>query len=237
MYHDQGQIAIKLMGFSQRRHGAGRPADPDHHAGPRHGLRHRRPGQGQRRRHRQRLRASPRRMGRARRDLHINPQQEPTMKIKSVRARVFEWKGKTVPPQGNFCSNAMDLLYSQARRRMSTFRFHALDRGRDRDRRRHRRLRQRGAGAAHRQGDHRPVPDAAGDGPGPVGLRVPEPAHVPRHARLGPQGRRHGGDLGGRHRDLGHPGQDRSTSRCSSCSAAAPRRRSPATTASSTAPT
>ena len=37
------------------------------------------------------------------------------MKIKSVRARVFEWKGKTVPPQGNFCSNAMDLLYSQQR--------------------------------------------------------------------------------------------------------------------------
>ncbi|HSV44488.1 MAG TPA: hypothetical protein VLJ58_01750, partial [Ramlibacter sp.] len=32
------------------------------------------------------------------------------MKIKSVRARTFEWKGKTVPPQGNFCSNAMDLL-------------------------------------------------------------------------------------------------------------------------------
>jgi len=26
-----------------------------------------------------------------------------------VRARVFQWKGKTVPPQGNFCSNAMDL--------------------------------------------------------------------------------------------------------------------------------
>ena len=33
------------------------------------------------------------------------------MKIKSVRARVFEWKGPTVPPQGNFCSNAMDLVY------------------------------------------------------------------------------------------------------------------------------
>ncbi len=38
-----------------------------------------------------------------------------TMKIKSVRARVFEWKGKTVPPQGNFCSNAMDLVYSKHR--------------------------------------------------------------------------------------------------------------------------
>ena len=46
------------------------------------------------------------------------------MKIKSVRARVFEWKGKTVPPQGNFCSNAMDLLYSPAET-MSTFRFHS----------------------------------------------------------------------------------------------------------------
>ena len=46
------------------------------------------------------------------------------MKIKSVRARVFQWQGKTVPPQGNFCSNAMDLLYSPAET-MSTFRFHA----------------------------------------------------------------------------------------------------------------
>ena len=46
------------------------------------------------------------------------------MKIKSVRARVFEWKGKTVPPQGNFCANAMDLVYSKTES-MSTFRFHA----------------------------------------------------------------------------------------------------------------
>jgi L-rhamnonate dehydratase len=46
------------------------------------------------------------------------------MKIKSVRARVFEWKGKTVPPQGNFCSNAMDLVYSKTES-MSTFRFHS----------------------------------------------------------------------------------------------------------------
>ena len=46
------------------------------------------------------------------------------MKIKSVRARVFEWKGKTVPPQGNFCSNAMDLLDSN-KETMSTFRFHS----------------------------------------------------------------------------------------------------------------
>ncbi|MGR4870497.1 L-rhamnonate dehydratase [Variovorax sp. LARHSF232] len=46
------------------------------------------------------------------------------MKIKSVRARVYQWKGKTVPPQGNFCSNAMDLLYAP-QETMSTFRFHA----------------------------------------------------------------------------------------------------------------
>ena len=46
------------------------------------------------------------------------------MKIKAVRARVFEWKGKTVPPQGNFCSNAMDLVYSK-NETMSTFRFHS----------------------------------------------------------------------------------------------------------------
>ncbi|HEU0201001.1 MAG TPA: L-rhamnonate dehydratase [Burkholderiaceae bacterium] len=46
------------------------------------------------------------------------------MKIKSVRARVYQWKGKTVPPQGNFCSNAMDLLYS-SQETMKTFRFHS----------------------------------------------------------------------------------------------------------------
>lgn len=45
------------------------------------------------------------------------------MKITRVRARTFEWKGKTVPPQGNFCSNAMDLLYSPVET-MQTFRFH-----------------------------------------------------------------------------------------------------------------
>ena len=45
------------------------------------------------------------------------------MKITDVRARTYEWKGKTVPPQGNFCSNAMDLLYSPVAT-MQTFRFH-----------------------------------------------------------------------------------------------------------------
>ena len=46
------------------------------------------------------------------------------MKIKSVRARVYEWKGKTVPPQGNFCTNALDQLYSR-RETMAAFRFHS----------------------------------------------------------------------------------------------------------------
>ena len=46
------------------------------------------------------------------------------MKIKAVRARTYEWQGKTVPPQGNFCSNAMDLLYSRVET-MKTFRFHS----------------------------------------------------------------------------------------------------------------
>jgi L-rhamnonate dehydratase len=53
------------------------------------------------------------------------------MKIKSVRARVFEWQGPTVPPQGNFCSNAMDLVYDNRANAhaagsdtMNTFRFH-----------------------------------------------------------------------------------------------------------------
>ena len=45
------------------------------------------------------------------------------MKIKSVRARVFEWKGKVVAPQDNFCANASDLLYARGDS-MGTFRFH-----------------------------------------------------------------------------------------------------------------
>jgi len=46
------------------------------------------------------------------------------MKIQSVRARVFEWQGHTVPPQGNFCSNAMDMLYAP-QETMAPFRFHS----------------------------------------------------------------------------------------------------------------
>ncbi|WP_314314976.1 L-rhamnonate dehydratase [uncultured Acinetobacter sp.] len=45
------------------------------------------------------------------------------MKITHVRTRVFEWKGKTVPPQAHFCSNAMDVLYDKSDS-MGTFRFH-----------------------------------------------------------------------------------------------------------------
>lgn len=45
------------------------------------------------------------------------------MKITRVRARTFEWKGKTVPPQPNFCSNANDLLYVR-NDSMGAFRFH-----------------------------------------------------------------------------------------------------------------
>ncbi|MGF1525289.1 MAG: L-rhamnonate dehydratase [Candidatus Competibacterales bacterium] len=45
------------------------------------------------------------------------------MKITSVRARVFEWQGKIVPPQANFCTNAMDLLYDRGDA-MGSFRFH-----------------------------------------------------------------------------------------------------------------
>jgi L-alanine-DL-glutamate epimerase-like enolase superfamily enzyme len=45
------------------------------------------------------------------------------MKITNIRTRVFEWKGKTVPPQAHFCSNAMDELYDRGDS-MGTFRFH-----------------------------------------------------------------------------------------------------------------
>ena len=45
------------------------------------------------------------------------------MKIKSIRTRVWEWKGETVPPTANFCTNAMDALYDRGDA-MGSFRFH-----------------------------------------------------------------------------------------------------------------
>ncbi len=45
------------------------------------------------------------------------------MKITDVRARVVEWRGKTVPPQPHFCTNPMDLLDLPADS-MAGFRFH-----------------------------------------------------------------------------------------------------------------
>lgn len=45
------------------------------------------------------------------------------MKITNVRARTFEWQGKTVAPQAHFCSNAMDELYDKGDS-MGSFRFH-----------------------------------------------------------------------------------------------------------------
>ena len=35
-------------------------------------------------------------------------------KIKSIRTKVYQWNGKTVPPQNNFCTNASDLLYEKS---------------------------------------------------------------------------------------------------------------------------
>ncbi len=43
--------------------------------------------------------------------------------ISSVRARVWNWTGPTVPPQPNFCTNATDLLHESGDA-MSSFRFH-----------------------------------------------------------------------------------------------------------------
>ncbi|WP_325892662.1 L-rhamnonate dehydratase [Grimontia sp. NTOU-MAR1] len=45
------------------------------------------------------------------------------MKITSIKTRVFEWKGHTVPPASNFCSNATDMLWRTGDS-MGTFRFH-----------------------------------------------------------------------------------------------------------------
>ena len=44
-------------------------------------------------------------------------------RIKSVRTRVWTWKGPTVPPAGNFCTNASDVLYEKGDA-MSSFRFY-----------------------------------------------------------------------------------------------------------------
>ena len=44
-------------------------------------------------------------------------------KIKDIRTKVFQWNGKTVPPQNNFCTNASDLLYEKSDA-MGSFRFH-----------------------------------------------------------------------------------------------------------------
>ncbi|MCR9086621.1 MAG: L-rhamnonate dehydratase [Rhodobacteraceae bacterium] len=44
-------------------------------------------------------------------------------KIKSVRARLWKWTGPTVPPKGQFCTNASDLLWEKGDA-MSSFRFH-----------------------------------------------------------------------------------------------------------------
>ena len=45
------------------------------------------------------------------------------MKITSVRTRVVEWRGKTVPPEPHFCTNAMDVLQLPSDS-MGSFRFH-----------------------------------------------------------------------------------------------------------------
>ena len=44
-------------------------------------------------------------------------------KIKHIRTKVYQWNGKTVPPQNNFCTNASDLLYEKSDA-MGSFRFH-----------------------------------------------------------------------------------------------------------------
>ncbi|HEX7958946.1 MAG TPA: L-rhamnonate dehydratase [Terriglobales bacterium] len=45
------------------------------------------------------------------------------MKITDIRTRVVEWRGKTVPPQPHFCTNAMDILQLSGDS-MAGFRFH-----------------------------------------------------------------------------------------------------------------
>ena len=44
-------------------------------------------------------------------------------KIKSVRTKIWNWTGKTVPPQSHFCTNASDALWIKGDA-MESFRFH-----------------------------------------------------------------------------------------------------------------
>ncbi len=44
-------------------------------------------------------------------------------KIKSIRSRVWNWVGPTVPPKAHFCTNASDILWEKGDA-MSSFRFH-----------------------------------------------------------------------------------------------------------------
>ena len=44
-------------------------------------------------------------------------------KIKNIKTSVYQWTGKTVPPQNNFCTNASDVLYEKSDA-MGSFRFH-----------------------------------------------------------------------------------------------------------------
>ncbi len=46
------------------------------------------------------------------------------MKIKAIRATVYEWQGRTVPPQQNFCTNPMNALPDRGDA-MASFRFHS----------------------------------------------------------------------------------------------------------------
>ena len=45
------------------------------------------------------------------------------MKIVTVRAKVYRWRGDVVPPQPNFCTNPMDII-SGGGDTMKSFRFH-----------------------------------------------------------------------------------------------------------------
>src|SRR5256714_12444866 len=52
-----------------------------------------------------------------------NRLQRQTMKIKEIRTRLVEWRGKTVPLPPHFCTNPMDVL-SLPQASMTTFTFH-----------------------------------------------------------------------------------------------------------------
>ena len=139
------------------------------------------------------------------------------MKIKEIRTRVIEWRGKTVPLPPHFCTNPMDAVSPMlTKSTMGTFTFHSwliceifTDNGLV------------GIGnAALSPRVTKQVIDLYLKplliGAGPVGHRISLAAHVSQDDGVWPQRHRHGRHQRGGHRAVGHSRQVREAAGLSS---------------------